>query len=120
MEEKERLAWFHVPANKAGEKEMEYMDYLDTPSPNIRKFSFPYKYNNYLLHLYFDFNKEFNIIIDDCENERMKREDVPKALEMTIAFKENANDNETKEAALKLIEILSFAKEHNSLVEFWF
>ena len=27
---------------------------------------------------------------------------------------------ETKEAALKLIEILSFAKEHNSLVEFWF
>lgn len=36
MEEKERLAWFHVPANEAGEKEMEYMDYLDTPSPNIR------------------------------------------------------------------------------------
>ena len=50
----------------------------------------------------------------------MKKEDVPKALEMAIAFKENANDNETKEAALKLIEILSFAKEHNSLVYFWF
>jgi len=50
----------------------------------------------------------------------MKKEDVPKALEMAIAFKKNANDNETKEAALKLIEILSFAKEHNSLVEFWF
>ena len=119
MKENERLAWFNVPVNEAGEKEMEYMDYLDTPSPNIREFSFPYRYNKFLLHLYFDFNKEFNIIIDDCENERMKKEDVPKALEMAIAFKENANDDKTKEAASKLIEILSFAKEHNSLVEFF-
>ena len=58
--------------------------------------------------MYFDFNKEFNIIIDDCENERMKKEDVPKALEMAIAFKENANDNETKKKKKKMIEILSF------------
>ncbi|MCR5217041.1 hypothetical protein [Treponema sp.] len=67
---------------------MEYMDYLDNYSPNIQEFSFPYRYNKFLLHLYFDFNKEFNIIIDDCENERMKKEDIPKALEMAIAFKE--------------------------------
>ena len=120
MEEKERLAWFNVPVNEAGEKEMEYMDYLDNPSPNIKEFFFPYRYNDYLFHLYLDFNKEFNIIIDDCEDERIKKEDVPKALEMAIAFKDNATDDDTKEAASKLIEILSFAKEHNSLVEFWF
>ena len=28
MKENERLAWFNVPVNEAGEKEMEYMDYL--------------------------------------------------------------------------------------------
>ena len=120
MEEKERWACFHVPVNEAGETEMKNMDYLDNPSPNIREFFFPYKYNNFLFHLYLDYNKAFNIIIDDCEDERMKKEDVPKALEMAIAFRENAADESTKEAASKLIEILSFAKEHNSLVEFWF
>ena len=120
MEENERWACFHVPVNEAGEKEMEYMDYIDNPSPNIKEFFFPYSYNEFLFRLYLDFNKEFNIIIDDCENERMKKEDVPKALEMATAFKEKANDNATKEAASKIIEILTFAKEHGSLVEFWF
>lgn len=39
---------------------------------------------------------------------------------MATAFKDKANDNATKEAASKIIEILTFAKEHGSLVEFWF
>jgi len=120
MEERERWACFHVPINETGEKEMEYMDYIDNPSPNIKEFFFPYEWNELLFHLYLEFNKTFNIIIDDCEDERMKKENVPKALEMAIRFKENATDGKTKEATEKLIEILTFAKEHNSMVEFWF
>ena len=116
----EMYSAFHVPVNESGEKEMEYLDYIDNPSSNIREFFLVNKQNDLLWSLYHDFNETFGIIIYDCEDERMKKEDVPKALEMAIAFKENANDDETKEAASKLIEILSFAKEHNSLVEFWF
>ena len=111
---------FHVPVNDAGEKEMEVLDYIDNPSPNIKSFYIVDKQNDLLWRLYHNFNEAFGIIIYDCEDERMKKEDVPKALEMAIAFRENAADENTKEAATKLIEILSFAKEHNSLVEFWF
>lgn len=120
MEKRERWAYFHVPMNEEGAKEMEYMDYIDTPSPNIKEFYFPYVWNDLLFHLYLEFNKAFNIIIDDCENECIKKEDVPKALEMAIDFKEKSSDEKTKEAADKIIEILTFAKEHNSMVEFWF
>lgn len=118
----ERIQWvaFHVPINGAGEKEMEYLDYLDNPSPNIKEFNMTANQNNLLFWLYSSFNDSFGILIDDYEDERMKKEDVPKALEMAITFKDNAKDDETKEAASKLIEILTFAKEHNSLVEFWF
>lgn len=116
----EMFSAFHVPINEAGEKEMEYLDYIDNPSPNIKEFFLINKQNDLLSRLYTNFNNEFNIIIDDCENERMKKEDVPKALEMAISFKNNASDDKTKEATSKLIEILTFAKEHNSLVEFWF
>jgi len=120
MEENEKWAFFYVPLNEIGEREMEFMDYLDNPSSNIKEFCFPYKYNRLLFHLYLEFNKEFNIIIDNCENERMKKEHILKALEMATSFKEISKDEDTKESADKIIEILSFAKEHNSFVEFWF
>ncbi len=120
MEEKIQWACFHVPVNEAGEKEMEILDYIDNPSPNIKEFYMTSKENDLLFWLYSSFNDVFGILIGDYEDERMKKEDAPKALEMAIAFRENAADENTKEAATKLIEILSFAKEHNSLVEFWF
>ena len=120
MEGVEFWACFHVPANEEGEKEMEYLDYIDNPSPNIKEFDMPYKQNAFLFWLYEDFNKEFNLLIDDHEDERMKKEDVPKALEMALAFKEKQTDEAAKEACDKIIEVLTFAKEHNSMVEFWF
>ena len=120
MEERIKWACFHVPANEEGEKEMEYLDYIDNPSPNIKEFYLPEKQNDLIFRLYLDFDDEFNILIDNCESERMKKEDVPKALEMALAFKEKQTDEAAKEACDKIIEVLTFAKEHNSMVEFWF
>lgn len=113
-------AYFHVPVNEEGEKEMEYLDYIDNPSPNIKEFFMTEEQNDLLFWLYEAFNEKFNIIIADCEDECMKKEDVPKALEMALAFKEKQTDEAAKEACDKIIEVLNFAKEHNSLVEFWF
>ncbi len=111
---------FFVPINEAGEKEMEYLDYIDNQSPNIKEFNMKSKLNNLLTPLYNQFNQAFGIIIDNCEDERMKKEDVPKALEMAWQFKKETVDTNTDIAATNLIEVLTFAKEHNSMVEFWF
>jgi len=120
MQEREQWVAFNVPINEAGEKEMEYLDYIDNPSSNIQAFFLPKKRNDFLFWLYEDFNKVFNLLIDDHEDERMKKEDVPKALEMALAFKAKQTGDEAKESCDKIIEVLTFAKEHNSMVEFWF
>ncbi len=115
-------AWvsFHVPVNKKGAAEMEYLDYIDNPSPNIKEFYLKFKYNDKLNSLYTDFNHAFDIIIDDCENEDMRKEDVPAALNMALQFKKDAKNENTIIAIDKLIEVLAFAKEHESMVRFWF
>ena len=117
---RETWACFHVPLNDEGAKEMEYLDYIDTPSPNIKEFAILESESDLLWPLYDAFNKAFDIIIDTAEDETMRKEDVPKALEMAIAFKAQCSDEKTREVASKLIEILQFANEHHQMVEFWF
>ena len=113
-------AFFHVPLDEEGALEMEYMDYIDTPSPHIRKFSLPYCQFDLLYPLYHQLNVRFGLLISEAENERMKKEDVPQALEMAEAFKAQCTDEDSLEMVQKLIEILAFAKAHDAMVEFWF
>ena len=59
--------------------------------------------NDLLQQLYNMFNRKFNIIIDNCEDEKLSLEDLPEALSMINTF----NSSESKELELVLDKLRS-------------
>ncbi len=62
--------------------------------------------NNLLQQLYNMFNKEFNIIIDNCEDEKLSFMDLPKALSMVETF----NNSDSTELSIVLDKLRSAIK----------
>ena len=75
-------------------------------------------YNN-LFQLFCQFDKPFDIIIDEYEEEEIPADKIQMAIEMTEAYISKASA-ETKTSANKLLAALVRAKELGKPIEFFF
>ena len=87
---------------------------------NLKIFPLPEAERCALSELFFRFNDEFDILIDDFEEDILMVKQLPRALEITQDFIAHADDGFVRESAKKVLEALLFAQGVDMPVEFCF
>ena len=70
--------------------------------------------------LFFQFNDEFDILIDDFEEDILMVKQLPRAIQITREFIDNVDDDLARASAKKVIDALIFAQTSGMPAEFCF
>ncbi len=94
--------------------------YFDELS-NVEPFELTEKEYTYLRHyngMFDEFDKQFNLIIMECEEDRIEANDIGKALEIALTYSKKATTEIEIAAVNKVLTALRFAKERGTFLEF--
>lgn len=106
-----------VPLNDRGLKELENGDEL---LQNVKIYEFSEKEINAIFWLIHKFNEEFNILIDDYEEEFLDYDKITRAIQIVSEFYDKEDDIFTKTAVNKLLNAFILAESLNKGIEFDF
>ena len=87
---------------------------------NFRFFALTEAERNALSNLFFQFNDEFGILIDDFEEDILMVKQLPKAIKITETFIKRAGGSFVGESAERVHKALLFAQGINMPAEFCF
>lgn len=112
------LYFMHVPRD--AEQVRNADGYFEEMS-NVETFELTqeeFDYLDFTNRMFKAFDKEFNLIIMECEEDTIEAEDINKALEIAIKYSQKASTEMELSAVNKVITALKFAKERGTILEF--
>ncbi|MDO5576287.1 MAG: hypothetical protein Q4F84_04350 [Fibrobacter sp.] len=77
-----------------------------------------FDYLDFTNRMFKAFDKEFNLIIMECEEDTIEAEDIDKALDIALEYAKKASSAMELSAVNKVLAALRFAKERGTFLEF--